>query len=97
MRLRIFDCPVHHLRQGLRDEDGDLLDVRSGIGHHLFRHVHRDSVAMDSTMAPLPCETLTSHVECRGLIVCGGGVLWCVVCEQPTASSPKGARVFCGF
>ena len=24
-------------------------------------------------------------------------VLWCVVCELPTASSPKGARVYCGY
>ena len=34
------------------------------IGHHLFRHVLRDSAATVSTTVPLTCETLTSLVEC---------------------------------
>ena len=51
------------------------------------------------------CHGLTTtmrdfDVSCRvplGLIVCGGGVLWCVLCELPTASLTDQARVCCGY
>ena len=71
--LGIFRCPVHHLHQDLRD-GGDILDVWSGIGHHLFGHVHRDSVAMGSTMAPLPRrKTLQEY---------GKRQIWLRICGQ---------------
>ena len=87
-----------YLRQDLRHENGDLLDVWSGGWHfHLFRHVHCDVIAMVSqSMASRPCETFISRGMYVGLICCVGGVLWCLVCQLPTDSVASQARVYCG-
>ena len=53
--------------------------------------VHHES----ATMAPLPCET-SAFRETVGLVVClVAVVLWSRCSEQPTASWPKSARVYC--
>ena len=43
------------------------------------------------------CETLTVSCGVVGLILCVDGVLWCVICELPTASLASQAQVYCGY
>ena len=99
----IASCTLrdHHLRHrhwafcDLRHEDGDLLDVKSGIGHHLFRHVHRDcfhgfdhgSTTMRDFV--VSCGVLLGSLSV--VVVCCGACS--VSCPQPSWRTGHGCTV----
>ena len=90
---------LYHLRQDLRHEVGDLLLEWSGVRHHHFLARFTVTLLLWSRNSWLRYHARLSSLVgcCCGLMYCAGGVLWYLVCEPPTASSPKGARVFCGI